>query len=49
MSMKDADMSGGVFAWELMLVENGREIIESELGARGDWWVVCKSIFTSQE
>ena len=49
MSMKDADMSGGVFTWELMLVENGREIIESELGARGDWWVVCKSIFTSQE
>ena len=26
MSMKDGDMSSGVFAWELMLVENGRKV-----------------------
>ena len=43
MSMKDGDMSSGVFAWELMLVENGRKVTESELGVRGDWWPVCKS------
>ena len=27
----------GVFAWQLMLIENEREMTESLLGVRGDW------------